>query len=134
MKPPEKLTKKERIDWSVLMDTMTMVEYDLLQPVVQFGRIPTDWTTIAKEGVSPAKTRITARFDADVVKFFRSLGPGYQTKMNRVLKSWMLMRVVGLVEGQENEEIVEKILRYRDLDRERPKVGDFRTYLDLVGR
>jgi hypothetical protein len=133
MKPPEKLTKKERIDWTVLMDTMTMVECDLLQPVVQFGRIPVDWTVIAKEGVSPAKTRITARFDADVVKFFRTLGPGYQAKMNRVLKSWMLMRVVGLVEGQESEEIVEKILRYRDMERARPKVGDMRAFLDRVG-
>jgi len=133
MKPPEKLTKKERIDWTVLMDTMTMIEYDLLQPVVQSGRIPIEWTTIAKEGGKSAKTRITARFDVDVVKFFRSLGPGYQEKMNRVLKSWMLMRVVGLVEGQESEEIVEKILRYRDLERKRPKVGDMRAYLDRVG-
>ncbi len=33
------------------------------------------------------KEKITVRFDADVVEWFRSQGRGYQTRMNSVLKS-----------------------------------------------
>lgn len=34
------------------------------------------------------KERLTVRFDADMVKWFRSHGRGYQTKMNAVLRSF----------------------------------------------
>lgn len=34
------------------------------------------------------KTSITARFDADVVQWFKSQGRGYQTKMNAVLRAF----------------------------------------------
>ncbi len=34
------------------------------------------------------KERLTVRFDADVVKWFRKQGKGYQTKMNAVLRSF----------------------------------------------
>lgn len=36
------------------------------------------------------KERITVRFDKDVLRYFRSFGPGYQTRMNAVLRAWML--------------------------------------------
>ncbi|NOX74502.1 MAG: BrnA antitoxin family protein [Alphaproteobacteria bacterium] len=130
MKEPEKLTKKERIDWTLLIDAMSKVEYDLLHPILRDGCIPPEWISIAREGATPAKTRITARFDADVVRFFRSLGTGYQEKMNRVLKSWMLMRMVGLVEGRESDEIVKDLLKYRNPRRKRPELGEIRRVLD----
>lgn len=130
MKDPEKLTKKERIDWTLLFDVMSKVEYDLAQPIVRFGRVPVEWETIAREGITPAKTRVTARFDADVVKFFRALGPGYQEKMNRVLKAYVLMRSTGLVEGAESREIVDKIKRYRSGDYPAPEVGGFRAFME----
>lgn len=34
------------------------------------------------------KTSITARFDADMVQWFKSQGRGYQTKMNAVLRAF----------------------------------------------
>ena len=34
------------------------------------------------------KERLTVRFDADMVKWFRSQGRGYQTRMNAVLRSF----------------------------------------------
>jgi uncharacterized protein (DUF4415 family) len=36
------------------------------------------------------KTQITMRLDAEVVEWFRSQGKGYQTRMNAVLKAYML--------------------------------------------
>jgi len=34
------------------------------------------------------KQRLTVRFDADMVRWFKSQGSGYQTKMNAVLRSF----------------------------------------------
>lgn len=34
------------------------------------------------------KERLTVRFDADVVEWFKKQGRGYQTKMNAVLRSF----------------------------------------------
>jgi uncharacterized protein (DUF4415 family) len=35
------------------------------------------------------KTPISLRVDPDVLEFFKSQGPGYQTRMNAVLRSYM---------------------------------------------
>ncbi|MGH1361637.1 MAG: BrnA antitoxin family protein [Burkholderiaceae bacterium] len=35
------------------------------------------------------KERISARFDADILEFFRRQGKDYQTRMNAVLRSYM---------------------------------------------
>ena len=40
--------------------------------------------------VMPAnKSRISIRLDQEVLEWFKSLGKGYQTKINAVLKSYM---------------------------------------------
>ena len=35
---------------------------------------------------TPTKVLATIRLDADVIAFFRSLGPGYQSRINEVLR------------------------------------------------
>ena len=37
----------------------------------------------------PGKERITFGVDRDVLEFFRKDGPGYQTRMNAVLRSFV---------------------------------------------
>ena len=37
----------------------------------------------------PIKQPITIRLDADVLEWFRSQGPGYQTRINRLLRRYM---------------------------------------------
>lgn len=39
--------------------------------------------------VPAANQQITLRIDADVVDFFRAQGPGYQRRMNAVLRRYM---------------------------------------------
>jgi uncharacterized protein (DUF4415 family) len=46
----------------------------------------------ASVGLPPPKTYIHAGFDADVVKWFKSEGRGYQTRMNAVLRRYMEAR------------------------------------------
>ena len=39
-----------------------------------------------------AKRQITLRLDPDVIDFFKAGGQGYQTRMNAVLRSYMLAK------------------------------------------
>ncbi len=43
---------------------------------------------MGKLAVTNAKERLTVRFDADMVDWFRRQGRGYQTRMNAVLRSY----------------------------------------------
>lgn len=53
--------------------------------------IPPGWHGLEETApVRPKKTRITAAYDADVARWFRGLGQGYQARMNAVLRVYML--------------------------------------------
>ena len=45
---------------------------------------------IVRQGLKPvrAKTSISLRLDADVLEWFKAQGPGYQTRMNAVLRAF----------------------------------------------
>jgi len=45
---------------------------------------------IVRQGLKPAspKASISLRVDADVLEWFKSKGPGYQTRINAVLKAF----------------------------------------------
>jgi len=52
-----------------------------------------DWAS-AKRGMpalleQPGKTSVHAKFDADIVNWFKSQGRGYQTRMNAALRRYM---------------------------------------------
>ena len=46
---------------------------------------------IARKGLPPSgrKAAISLRLDPEVLTWFRTQGPGYQTRMNAVLKAYM---------------------------------------------
>jgi uncharacterized protein (DUF4415 family) len=54
----------------------------------------------------PLKVQKTLRLDADVVDYFARQGAGYQTRMNQVLRSWMLTHpeAVGARKGEPETE------------------------------
>ncbi len=45
---------------------------------------------IVRRGLKPVptKTSVALRIDTDVLEWFRSQGPGYQTRMNAVLRAF----------------------------------------------
>ena len=47
-----------------------------------------DWSTASVELPKP-KVAFTMRYDQDVLTWFRSQGPGYQTKINAILKRYI---------------------------------------------
>jgi uncharacterized protein (DUF4415 family) len=58
---------------------------DRLKP----GVIPGDAAGIAAVAPGP-RAKLTLKLDAEVVKWFRAMGLGYQGRMNYALRSWML--------------------------------------------
>ena len=50
------------------------------------------WETARMIYDPASKKQITLRLDPDVIDFFKAGGPGYQTRMNAVLRSYMLAK------------------------------------------
>ncbi len=74
-----------------LMMTLGDVELWLKQSRQKDALIPPDWHRVERDvPVRPRKAKLTAALDADMVKWFRGMGLGYQARMNSVLRSFML--------------------------------------------
>ncbi len=116
-------TKRQRIDYRFLGDTMRELEWDIRHPLYLRGRVPTEWHQIAQEP-SRARRRLTLRIDEDVVKFFRALGPGYGPRMNMVLRAFMHGRLSGLVEGPESIDYITEGAEMDELGVARPRPGE----------
>lgn len=53
------------------------------------------WATNLVFDVREPKLAVSLRLDADVLRFFRGFGAGYQTRINEVLKAFMHARMGG---------------------------------------
>jgi uncharacterized protein (DUF4415 family) len=52
--------------------------------------VPEGWHAVeSRAPVRPRKTKLTLTLDADMVRWFRALGQGYQPRMNAVLRAYM---------------------------------------------
>jgi uncharacterized protein (DUF4415 family) len=58
---------------------------------IDFGEIPELDEAFFREAEwrPPVKQPVTIRLDADVLEWFRGQGPGYQTRINRLLRRYM---------------------------------------------
>ncbi len=116
------LTRAERLRGSLFMDAMLAIEHDILTHVTARGAVPKGWHEIAMEP-SPKKSKINLRLDDDVLKFFRGLGRGYQTRINRVRRAFMEGRLSKMVEGPDTLDWVSKAEEYVASGAVRPKMG-----------
>jgi uncharacterized protein (DUF4415 family) len=90
-----------RAHYHHMATTLRDLESDLRWGMEGSARIPPEWHAIAQEVPAPAKVPMTLRVDADVAKFFRSMGAGHLPRMNAVLRSFMHARLAGVVKGPE---------------------------------
>lgn len=118
-----------------LAETLRDLEEDLRWGLEGSDRIPAAWTEIALVPVVAGKTQMTLRVDEDVVKFFRAMGRGYLTQMNRVLRAFMEARLAGVVKGAEAK-VYEPTLteQYLMLGAEVVELGIRRNARDRLGR
>lgn len=64
----------------------------------QLKVIPRGWRlTDIEAAVAPGKTRVTLRLDDDVLRWFRKMGPGYQTRINTVLRAYWQAKADGAI-------------------------------------
>ena len=77
--------EKAYVDLMLELDEM---ELRLKQSRLKQALIPPDWHRIERDvPVRPKKEKLTAAFDADLVKWFCGMGVGYQARMNAVLRA-----------------------------------------------
>ena len=53
------------------------------------GSLPAGWEDAVEIGIPIRKQAVHIRLDADVLAWFRDRGPGYQTRINTVLRSFV---------------------------------------------
>jgi uncharacterized protein (DUF4415 family) len=97
------LGARQREHHHYMVDALRRFEWDMHQRIWLDQRIPVEWHDIATRRERD-KIRLTLRVDADVVKWFRSMGPGYQPRMNDVLRAFMHAKLAGLLRGEETIE------------------------------
>jgi uncharacterized protein (DUF4415 family) len=94
-----KQTPKQRAHYHYMAEAMRRLEWDLHNTIEMTGHIPEAWHEIAQEAPEQATVHINLRVDADVVRFFKSMGAGYGPRINAVLKSYMHARIAGVIRG-----------------------------------
>ena len=100
MSTAPKMTKTQTGYLNQMIAAMQRFEWDMHSPIAQAGRIPSAWRGIWERRTAK-KQRVSLWVNADVVKFFRSLGPGYGPRMNDVLHAFMMARLAGLIQGED---------------------------------
>ena len=83
-------------DLGALLDA---AHVETARAAAEAGGVPDAWREVWQAREAPARDHVSLRVDRDVVRFFRSLGPGYGGRMNRVLRAFVLAQVAGYVRG-----------------------------------
>lgn len=118
----KKQTPKQRAHMTYMMDVMRRLEWDLHNTIELTGRIPEAWHEIAAATPRSARVKVNLSLEADVVKFFKSMGEGYGPRINDVLRSYMHARLAGVIRGAET---VAHFRRRAELhDGPKPAFGD----------
>ncbi len=105
---PRKMTQTHRGQASLMIDAFRMLERDLHWSLLKLQHIPAEWNHIALDHPpsNPSRIRVTASFDADVLKYFKGLGPGYQNRMNLVLRAYMHGRLAKILHGPDTTDFI----------------------------
>lgn len=129
---PKQMSKADLKHWGFGVDAIKMIEYDLMGYLHETRALPRDWDEIWEEQDKrdPKRVKVTISLDDDVVKFFKGLGPGYQPRINRVLRAFMHFRLAKIINGPDT---MDYILRPDDVlekARVRPEWGDTDRKMD----
>ena len=103
-------SKAEERAYAELQDTLQELEGVRHDMSLHFARLrhdnmPLEWASVeSRHPVRKRKVRINATYDEDVAKFFRTMGPGYQARMNAVLRAYMLGIASREIRSSKNED------------------------------
>ena len=77
----------DRTDWQAVR-SMSQQEVERLADE-EDGTLADDWESSVIIGLPRRKQAVHIRLDVDILDWFRSQGPGYQTRINAVLRSFV---------------------------------------------
>ncbi len=79
---PKKARRKSGKRGGIIERLFASLEDDLVSLAEEEPRLESHWNR-------PRKQRLSLRVDREVVDWFKSKGPGYQTRINRILRKVM---------------------------------------------
>ena len=82
-----KAIRKSRTDWGRL-EAMSDADID----TADAPKLGPDFFRRARVRVPPGKQAVSLRIDRDVLAWFKRQGPGYQTRINTVLREYTVRR------------------------------------------
>lgn len=89
-----KRTKVEEENRSEMLNALKQEMRELEVMAVTYDAIPEGWWRLERDmPPSPKKEQISIRIDEDVMAFFRGYGHGHQTRINKVLRTYMQARL-----------------------------------------
>jgi uncharacterized protein (DUF4415 family) len=94
-----RMTPRQRSHATYMLDVMQRLEWDFHHTIHKGRRIPAEWAEIARATPHQTKVKVTLDIEADVLKFFKTMGKGHGPRMNDVLKAYMHARIAGVIEG-----------------------------------
>ncbi len=116
--PKTKRLAEARMHQLLFLEAMTRDEVFL---ETARKEIPEAWHTLEMDVETEApKEKVTLYLDRAVIQMFRKMGKGYQARINRVLETYMQMRIAERAGLQ--KEITEALEEAR-ADAKRPEVG-----------
>jgi uncharacterized protein (DUF4415 family) len=79
------MKRKSRTDWAAV-DAMTDDEIDYSE----IPELDEEFFRTAVVLIPPSKASVTLRLDRDVLNWFKEQGAGYQTRINALLRAYMV--------------------------------------------
>ena len=101
---PAKMTTKQQQSYTDFVEQMYMSLGMFRHPDLAQSLMPEEWRDLARKEV-PKKQPVTLRIDADVLRFFRKIGAGYQAEINGVLRAFMLARLAEILGPRDETQI-----------------------------
>jgi uncharacterized protein (DUF4415 family) len=83
-------TKGEERSYVAMLEELHAMEAWNADRKLKERMFPPDWRRLHHTTpTKPKKVRVTTGLDADVARWYRGLGQGYQARMNAVLRAYM---------------------------------------------
>ena len=96
-----KRTPVERRELNRMITDLEEMEIDMKCNAMTRSLIPPGWQSAELTApCKPARQKITVTLDAEVVKWYRALGRGYQWRMNVILRAYMAGVISKEIEGK----------------------------------
>ena len=121
---PTKGPKTQRLAQQRFMQLMYLHAHSGEEEALAMARdkVPDAWHILEMDlDVVEPKEKVSLYLDRSVLKIFRAMGKGYQARINRILSTWVQMKIADMV-GFEHNMI--DALEMTDLDRSETEPGE----------